>query len=99
MGTHYEEQQRKLRERRREQRAAERRRRARARNFVHYCPGDAVGSPAGMRREDAERYLEQDQQFVAAAQEAGVPSPRGEGSGGWQLPHIGGTCRACRKGE
>lgn len=59
-------------------------------NLVYYCPGSAPGSPAGLSRADAEKYLAQDSRYIdimAAADSIERPVA---------YPHIGGTCAKCR---
>jgi hypothetical protein len=41
-------------------------------NLVHYCPGDAPGSPAWMPREQAEKELEKDLAFLEKMKQAGM---------------------------
>jgi len=59
---------------------------------VHYCPGDAVGSPATMRRDEAERYLWSDRKYVEIMATV-LP-------GHYSVyPHLGyDVCRKCSNG-
>ena len=60
-------------------------------NLVHYCPGSAVGSPAGLTRAEAEYYLAQDTDFINTLVEAdALEKPV-------IYPHIGGECARCRE--
>lgn len=67
-------------------------RRKRSPDLVHYCPGDAVGSPAAMPREQAEAELQKDLEYLSVL-DVIDPSPP---SASRSLPHIGGTCDRCK---
>lgn len=58
---------------------------------VHYCPGDAVGSPATMEQRDAERLLWSDRKYVETMS-AILP-------GHYSVyPHLGyDICRKCSR--
>jgi hypothetical protein len=57
--------------------------------FVNYCSGDAPGSPAYLEYEKARDLLAKNSEYCALMERAtGVK---------YQLPHIGGECRACRR--
>lgn len=57
-------------------------------SYVNYCPGDAIGSPACLHRDEAERYLEQDRQYLDLMKRVGVTVS--------QYPHINGYCDRCK---
>jgi hypothetical protein len=60
-------------------------------DLVHYCPGSAVGTLATMPRLEAEAYLNSDSKFIEIMQRAGAMEAHPA------LPHIGGTCKKCRR--
>lgn len=59
--------------------------------LVRYCPGNASGSPATMTRAEAEQHLKHDSAHIEVMKRAGaLPQDA-------QLPHIGGTCKLCKR--
>lgn len=59
-------------------------------DMVHYCPGDAIGTPAGLAYAVAEAILKQDIEYLNVMEDAGIMRAQC-----W--PHIGGVCPRCAK--
>ena len=56
-------------------------------DLVLYCPGEAVGSPAYLKREEAEGQLKRDLEYCEIMERATGKK--------YQLPHINGGCKVC----
>ncbi len=63
-------------------------------DMVYYCPGDSIGSPAGLPKSEAERYLREDNDMIDLLRSTG-----GGHRAAPNRPHIGGLCDRCRTFE
>lgn len=59
--------------------------------IVHYCPGDAIGTAAGLTVELANALLKDDTNFLKMRQRAGITARC------W--PHLHGWCDRCAKAD
>ncbi len=57
--------------------------------LVEYCPGDAPGSPACLDEEQANDLLARNSEYCRLMERVSDRK--------YQLPHIGGECRACQR--
>lgn len=55
--------------------------------LVLYCPGDAPGSPAYLKEDEARKLLEQNADYCEVMERATGKK--------YQLPHINGGCPVC----